>query len=169
MFGKVLFEYSCKDNNIKTTVEKAVAEKATLYSANLRFANLRYADLRSANLSSADLRFAKNLSVITQAETVITPEGDIIGWKKCRENVIIKLLIPSKAKRSNSTTRKCRAEYVKILDVLGAKKGISIHNEKVEYIKGNTVKCDKWGKNRFEECSGGIHFFLTKIEAENYN
>jgi len=31
------------------------------------------------------------------------------------------------------------------------------------------VKCDKWDKERFNECSGGIHFFITREEAENYD
>ena len=36
------------------------------------------------------------------------------------------------------------------------------------YKKGETVKCDKWNNNRWVECGGGIHFFITRYEAETY-
>ena len=58
IFGNVLFEYSCIDNTIKKTVEKAVKENADLRNADLRNADLRNADLRNANLENADLRNA---------------------------------------------------------------------------------------------------------------
>jgi len=31
------------------------------------------------------------------------------------------------------------------------------------------VRCDKWDDDRWNECSGGIHFFLTRAEAEAYS
>jgi hypothetical protein len=145
----------------------------------VRGANLSGADLCGANLYGADLQAnlsgAKNGDLV-KAQTVIVPEGDIIGWKKCLDNVIVKLLIPKEAKRSNATGRKCRAEYVEVLDLIygndkrkKVEKAISSHDKKTEYKKGETVKCDKWDKERFNECSGGIHFFITREEAEDYN
>ena len=83
--------------------------------------------------------------------------------------MIVKLAIGENAKRSNATGRKCRAEYVKVLEVIGAEFGVSSHNAAVVYKIGETVSCDKWDDNRWEECSGGIHFFLTRAEAEAYN
>ena len=76
--------------------------------------------------------------------------------------------VPSKARRSNSTGRKCRAEYVKVLDVVRAEVGVSNHDGKTEYRKGKIVRCDKWEEDRWVECGGGIHFFITRFEAENY-
>ncbi len=93
----------------------------------------------------------------------------MIGWKKCRDNIIVKLKIPEGAKRSHAFGRKCRCEYAKVLEVIGAEVGISIHDYKTEYKKGTTVKCDKFDENWKEECAGGIHFFITRVEAENYN
>jgi hypothetical protein len=140
---------------------------ANLCGANLRDANLRDADLRDANLRDANLRGAKNSALIL-VRTIIVPEGDLIGWKKCQGGVIVKLKIPAKARRSNATGRKCRAEYVKVLEVIGADFGISSHDGKTEYRAGKTVTCDEWCENRFEECAGGIHFFITREEAEAY-
>ena len=77
-------------------------------------------------------------------------------------------MIGEKARRSNASGRKCRAEYVEVLEVIGAEVGISQHDNKTEYRVGKIVRCDKWNEDRWTECSGGIHFFLTRIEAENY-
>jgi uncharacterized protein DUF5758/pentapeptide repeat protein len=149
-------------------LQYANLRSANLRSANLQSANLRSADLQYANLRSANLRSAKN-SELAQAQTSIVSEGNIVGWKKCRNNVIVKLLIPQKAKRSNATGRKCRAEYAQVLRVFGADEGISTYKSDVIYRKGETVHCDTWNTDRFKECGGGIHFFLTRIEAENYD
>jgi uncharacterized protein YjbI with pentapeptide repeats len=141
---------------------------ADLRGADLYGANLRGANLYGADLYGADLYGAKNIPPLQEAQTIIVPEGDLIGWKKCEDNVIVKLLIPKEAKRSNASGRKCRAEFVKVLEVIGGKVGISKQDAKTEYKKGEIVKCDKWDRDRWNECSGGIHFFITKIEAENY-
>ena len=141
---------------------------ANLQGADLYGANLRGADLYGANLYGANLRGAKNISDIGAAQTVLLPAGNLVGWKKCCNNVIVKLLIPQKARRSNSTGRKCRAEYVQVLRVYGAEVGISTHNNLTAYRKGETVKCDQWNEDRWTECGGGIHFFITRAEAEAY-
>ena len=142
---------------------------ANLYGANLRDADLRGANLRDANLYGANLWSANNLSDIAAAEASIVPEhGQFTGWKKCRNGILVKLVVGKKAKRSNATGRKCRAEYVKVIEVIGAEVGISRHDNKTEYRAGAIVRCDKWEENRWIECGGGIHFFLTRIEAQNY-
>ncbi len=145
---------------------------ADLYGADLRGADLRGANLRGADLHGADLREAKNIPESAAAQSVIVPDGDIIGWKKCKDEkenkVIVKLLIPSKAKRSNGSGRKCRAEFAKVLEIIGGKKAISLHDSVTEYKVGKTVKCDKWNEDRWEECGGGIHFFITRKEAEDF-
>ena len=146
---------------------------ANLYGANLRSADLSGADLsgadlRGANLSGADLRGAKNIPAIALAQTLITPEGDIVGWKKCMNGVIVKLLIPAEAKRHNATERKCRAQFADVLEVIGSEVGVSQYDGKTEYRVGQRVTCDNWCDDRFDECSGGIHFFITRKEAEEY-
>ena len=120
-----------------------------------------------ANLSDANLSGAKDLPGLCVAQLSILPEGVFFGWKKCQNNVIIKLLIPHNVRRSNATGRKCRAESVRVLQVFGAFEGISQHDNKTIYRKGETVICDSWNENRWVECGGGIHFYLTRVEAEN--
>ena len=148
-------------------------ECANLYSADLRSANLYSADLSSANLYSADLRSAKNIEQ-ADAITRIIPDGDIIGWKRCSEG-IVKLLIPAKAKRSNATGRKCRAEYAVdkghfTFDGKRTRKEFtSTYDRDFVHKVGETIKPNNWDENRWAECSSGVHFFITRWEAENYN
>ena len=160
--------YLSRANLSRADLSGANLSRANLSGAYLSEANLSRADLSGADLSGAYLSGAY-LSDKTLAETSILPDsGPFVGWKKCRDNVIVRLAVPSKARRSNSTGRKCRAEYVKVLEVMGAEVGISQRDSKTEYRKGKIVRCDKWNENRWEECSGGIHFFITRYEAENY-
>jgi len=139
---------------------------ANLSSANLRSADLSGANLRSANLSSANLSSAKNADLAI-ARTRILPAGDLIGWKKCGNGALVKLCIPADAKRSHAFGRKCRAEFADVLEVIGAAIGISEqHGPRTEYKPGERVTPDRWDDNWMEECSHGIHFFITREEAE---
>ena len=142
---------------------------ANLSRADLRDANLSDADLRRANLRDADLRGA-NLSgqSLVIARTRICPDGAIIGWKKCSGGIIVKLLIPESAKRNNAFGRKCRAEYADVLEIFGATEAISTHDSKTVYKVGERITPDKWDDDFTNECSHGIHFFITREEAENY-
>ena len=153
---------------------------ADLRSANLSDADLRGADLRGADLRCADLRDA-DLSELTVAQTSILPdEGDIIGWKKAitldGAPIIVKLLIPADAQRSNATGRKCRASTARVLD-LQDKQGNSLppdttayssYDPDFTYQKGKTVHVENFDTNRWDECATGIHFFITRIEAVEY-
>ena len=158
---------------------------ADLRGADLRSADLRSADLSAADLSAADLRGANlhgaNLSELTVAQTSILPdEGDIIGWKKAitldGAPIIVKLLIPADAQRSNATGRKCRASTARVLD-LQDKQGNSLppdttayssYDPDFTYQKGETVHVEDFDTNRWDECAPGIHFFITRIEAIEY-
>ncbi|RHL95368.1 pentapeptide repeat-containing protein [Bifidobacterium pseudocatenulatum] len=161
---------------------------ADLHGANLRYADLYGADLHGANLYGADLHGANlhgaDLPELTIAKTSILPdEGDIIGWKKAWTDnempptpVIVKLLIPADAQRSNSTGRKCRASTARVLD-LQDKQGNSLppdttayseYDTDFTYKKGETVSVEDFDTNRWNECATGIHFFITRIEAVEY-
>ena len=185
--GAVLFECDTPDNvssglAVRDALEKAVASRANLSRADLSRADLSGADLSRADLSRADLYgadlsgaklYGANLSGAKNAElgiaqTRILPDGDLIGWKKCKGGVIVKLAIPAAAKRSHAFGRKCRAEFADVLEVIGASSGVSSHDNKTEYRVGCRVAADRFDENWQEECSGGIHFFITRIEAENY-
>jgi len=166
--GRLIFEYEKEDNSIKETLLEAKK-----HGADLSRADLSRADLSRANLSGANL-YGVNLSGAIGAElaiaiTRICPDGDIIGWKKCSDDVIVKLLIPKDAKRNNAFGRKCRAEYAKVLEIIGAEIAYSSHTPSFSYKVGDVVRpTEPFDENFHEECSTGIHFFITRIEAEKY-
>jgi hypothetical protein len=154
-------------NLSRANLSRADLSRADLSGANLSRADLYGANLSGANLSRADLSGAKNAELVI-AQTRILPDGDLIGWKKCKGGVIVKLAIPAAAKRSHAFGRKCRAEFADVLEVIGASSGVSSHDNKTEYRVGCRVAADRFDENWQEECAGGIHFFITRIEAENY-
>ncbi len=143
---------------------------ANLRGANLDGANLRGANLDGANLSDAYLRYAylsdAKGAELAIAKTRILPDGDLIGWKKCISNVIVKLRIPAEARRSHAFGRKCRTEYADVLEVIGSDVGISQHDDSTEYRVGARVAAHKWDEDWQDECAGGIHFYITRLEAE---
>ena len=126
------------------------------------------ANLSGADLSRANLSRANDINYVLSQSSILPESGPIWGWKKCRNGVLVKLVVGNTAKRSHATGRKCRAEHVKVLEVIGAEVGISQYAKDVEYRVGRVVRCDKWNEDRWTECGGGIHFFLTRIEAERY-
>jgi hypothetical protein len=160
-------------NLSSANLSSANLSSANLSSANLSSANLRSANLRSANLSSANLRYAKNADYAI-ACTRILPDGDIIGWKKLKGGIVAKLLIPADAKRSHAFGRKCRAEYANVLELWDGKKkhqepAFSGYEAGFAYEVGKTVKPSaKFDDDFTNECAPGIHFFITKLEAEAY-
>ena len=125
------------------------------------------ADLRDANLRGADL-CEKPEEQLWFTQTRILADGDLVGWKKCRSGVIVKLRIPEAAKRSHAFGRKCRAEYAEVVEVIGAEIGISQHDGKTTYRVGETVRPDSFDPDWRNECAPGVHFFITRVEAENY-
>ncbi len=158
---------------------------ADLTGANLRGANLANAycrlarfcgaDLTGANLRGADLDGAKLDGAVGVPEYVkqlfdiLPPLGQPVeGWKKCIGGILVHLRVPADARRSNATTRKCRAERVEVLEVIGAKGGVSWYNGITVYRTGETVHADGWDEDRWVECGHGIHFFLTRGEAESW-
>ena len=150
---------------------------ADLYCANLRGANLRGANLYCANLYcadlyGADLRGAKAIPAYIAASLTACPEeGAVIGWKKGSNQTLVKLSIPAEARRSSATTRQCRAEYadvVAIYDAYGRPICEAYSDRGGHYVVGERVFPDSWDENRWNECSHGIHFFITRKEAEDY-
>ena len=156
-------------NLSRADLSGAYLSGANLSCANLSRADLSGANLSCANLSGADLSGAVDAEYALAQHSILPETGPIWGWKKCRNNVLVKLVVGDTAKRSHATGRKCRAEHVKVLEVIGAKIGISTYDINTQYRAGQIVRCDKWNEDRWTECGGGIHFFLTRIEAERYS
>jgi hypothetical protein len=176
--GKSIFEYELENNTIKETVLKAIELNANLRyadlrSADLRSANLRYADLSGADLRSANLRYA-DIKEFEHLFAIIPMEGSFIAWKKLKDNCVAKIEIPSKAPRTYSLIgRKCRAKYVKTLQIFDSedkeiKEACSQRSLSTKFKVGRLTHADKWDNNKRVECTHGIHFFVTRKEAEDW-
>ncbi len=150
---------------------------ADLTGADLKWTRLRWADLTDANLTDANLTDADLTGAHLEgakltghhllcAQLCIVSEGALVGWKKCRDGVVVKLRIPEDAPRSNAAGRKCRAAWVEVLEVFGADVGVSRFDDQTVYRVGEVVRADHWEADRWIECGGGIHFFLTREEAD---
>lgn len=152
-------------------LEGAILWDAILRAANLRAANLRGADLRGADLWGADLWGADledaNIENAKLPNFQIVPEeGSFIAYKKV-DTGVIKLLIPEDAKRTSSlVSRKCRASHVKVIE--GSGFSPTYTEKKLEYKEGEVVYADAFDDDIRVDCTSGIHFFMTKKEAEEW-
>nr|DAH85039.1 MAG TPA: pentapeptide repeat protein [Caudoviricetes sp.] len=145
---------------------------ADLSGADLSGADLSGANLSGANLSGANLSGAKNIPYIPMA---CPDSGAFTAWKKARGK-IVKLLVPEDAKRSSATGRKCRCDKAVVLaieNIDGTDSGLSSvasgYDPKFLYTVNETVTVSDFCENRFLECASGIHFFINRKEAVDYN
>ena len=156
---------------------------AYLSEANLSGADLSEADLFGANLSEADLSRA-NLSRANYIEKaknlfypIACPEiGAFVGWKKARvktggHECIVKLGITEDAVRSSAAGRKCRCSKATVLEIQDLEgnvleqAAVSDRDENFHYIPGTVASVLDFDENRWNECSTGIHFYITREEA----
>lgn len=155
-----------------TNFHNAELYGANLYGAELYGANLCGADLRRANLCKANLNGANLYGTDLYGEEKIRKgvklTEDMIGWKKCQEGVIVKLLIPRGAIVFSINNYKCRTDKAKVLEVIGASRGISRHKF-MSYYVGDEFEVFDFNCEYNIECETGIHFFRAREEAENYN
>ena len=159
-------------------LRRADLSGANLIGADLSDANLSNADLSDANLRYADLSGIKYNYLSIGINLVCPSEGSYIGYKKAKtkdkEEVIIKLLITEDALRSSAITRKCRCSKAKVLSITSLDE-IKSYNEAYSnwdntfiYKVGEIVEVDNFDTNRWNECSTGIHHFITRYEAVKY-
>ena len=182
--GANLFEANLSRANLS----RADLSRADLFGANLSGANLFRANLFRVNLSGADL-FEANLSganlfganYIEKAKNLFYPIacpeiGAFVGWKKARvktsgHECIVKLEITEDAVRSSGTGRKCRCSKATVLEIQDLEGivleqvAVSDRDENFHYIPGTVVSVSDFDENRWNECSTGIHFYITREEA----
>lgn len=181
-------------NLSRANLSQASLFGANFYGANLYGANLTHADLFGANLYEANLYesdlseamlYGANLSQANLSKAQINkyfpiccPEqGSFIGWKKAGSGkYIIKLEIQEEAKRSSAYGRKCRCSSAKVLAIENLDGScakditqvVSRFDQTFLYKLGQIVSVDNFDEDRRHECSTGIHFFITRQEAVDY-
>jgi hypothetical protein len=161
--------YLCGADLTGANLSNAYLSEANLSGANLSNANLSEANLSNANLSGANLTGAI-LPVFK-----ITPDvGNFVGWKKVRGSVILKLEIIGE-RNSSLVGRKCRTNKAKVLEAYNPDGSIctekvfsSLYRSKFNYVVGETISEPDYDPDIRIECTRGIHFFMTRAEAESY-
>ena len=143
---------------VKTTLDYANFTGAELYDVNI--------DQDCVLYTTVGLSFA------------CPEEGEFIAFKKVmvgpEEYGIAKLKVPADAKRSSATSRKCRVSEAKVLAITSIdgntayKTARSTHCHEFKYVVGKTVTPDKFDDDRWNECSNGIHCFISRLDAANY-
>jgi hypothetical protein len=155
----------------------------------MNYCSGRFSTITNSNLIGS---FITNSTIqVEKCENINVPQivpevGAFIGWKKaCHEDigsVIIKLQIPASAKRL-SFGRKCRCNKAKVLKIYGFKyhegligirknmlcvdSAVSIYDKDFVYKVGEMVEVPDFDEE-CNECSRGIHFFLSEKEANLY-
>jgi hypothetical protein len=161
--------YLADANLARANLARANLAGAYLAGAYLARANLADANLADANLAGANLADA-NLADANLPPLSIVPEiGAFTAFKKVRGGAILTLEIPADAQRTNSTGRKCRASKARV--IAASKEGDlfhSSHDREFVYRVGETVEVADFDPDIRLECTRGIHFVLTRAEAEAY-
>ena len=160
-------------------LQNANLKNTNLERASLRRVNLTYADIRGAKLYAAVLENAILDNIIFDDNTknfrIHCPEkGAFIAYKKGLNNLIVKLLIPSDARRVSSTMNCCRCDKAKVLEIKnfeGTKffdEAWSTVAEGFCYKLGEWVYAENFNEDRWYDSTGGIHFWMTEDEAKAY-
>ena len=157
---------------------------------NFRGADLRNADLRGAvfigaffkkvNFIRADLRGVDFRGVDFRNAFIYFPiacpeSGSFTGYKSAG-GYIVKLKILEDAKRSSATTRKCRCDKAEVIAIENSDGTVasvdsvkSNYDSSFVYRIGEVVCVDNFDNDRWNECTAGIHFFITRDEAVRYS
>jgi hypothetical protein len=158
--------------------QRADLRRADLWGAYLRGAYLRGADPQGADLQGAYLQGAylqgADLQLIAQKAMVCPTSGGFTAWKCGAHGSIIKLHIPASAKRLTVIgSRKCRCDLARVeaiwdrnhnpIQECGGKRVIDFM-----YRVGEVVVPGGFDPDQRVECSRGIHFFITRLEAEEW-
>lgn len=104
---------------------------------------------------------------------VCPTEGEFIAWKVADE-CIIKLRIPADARRSSGTNRKCRCDKAEVLSINHIWEGTPVdavcsdYDSQFTYRVGCMVEEPGFDTDRWNVCAPGIHFFMSRREAESY-
>lgn len=155
---------------------------AKLRHAKLNYANLDRTEFRNADLVNADLRgthleetefeysnlFRAYLDKKEKFRKGVILSKSIIGWKKCMNDIIVKLEIPKGAIVFCINGKKCRTNKAKVLSISRDRIARSIHDNSFTYKVGKEIEIKDFNLMYNIECGSGIHFFKYKKDAKKY-
>lgn len=188
-------------NMYDADLSDCIFRRANLSHAYMYFSNLDGATLSNANLKNAVIKYAKGMvyadlsgadftradisecvfrdegaakAKVLQRYMLCPEEGSFIAWYKCRDDLIVKLMIPENALRTGGVRADLRASEANVLEITDAngehkESAVCIDDESIVFKVGETVKVpeEKFDPSLWHD-GDGIHFFLTKGEAEEF-
>ena len=163
--------FCCYANLNGVDLRNADLREANLFRANLKDANLFGVNLKNANIINAEI--SENTKI---DYPIACPEtGSFIGYKKAGCEKIVKLQICEDAKRSSATAKKCRCSKALVLAIenidgsdSGLQKIASDFDHCFIYRIGEIAEVPDFDDNRWNECAPGIHFFMDRQDAVEY-
>ena len=154
-------------------------KNAVMVTASFRYCDMRECNIEDANLYGAVLEYANLEGIISNEGTqwfrLHCPEtGAVLGYKKCINDRMVQLLIPADAKRTSATLPSCRCSKAKVLTIKSFdykenfEEAWSLVDENFIYKKGEWVEVKDFNEDRWMDSTTGIHFWMTRKEAQDY-
>ena len=144
-------------------------ETKNAYYATFEGANMTHTEVSGLALDKKRVKDAKGLFI----PNACPEEGSFIAWKKCRDERIVKLLIPKEAKRVGGDYWDIRASTAEVVEIIGLNgetctEAVSFFDPEFVYRLGETLTVAEYDEDPY--CNGaGIHFVLSREEAERMN
>ena len=161
--------------NLSNTVLKEVDMSGSIFrGCDLSGANIEGANLYCSNFEDADMSDIKANEKTQYYELRCPQEGAFIGYKRCFNETIVRLLIPADARRSSATANSCRCNKAKVLSIktfdgqTSLDEAWSVVDEDFVYHVGEWVLVKDFNEDRWRDSTTGIHFWMTEEEACNY-
>lgn len=154
-----------------------------LNGRDFRGKDMSYASFYRADFTGAKWDETTNFYGADFRESIGTPyipmvcpsRGPFIGWKVAlkekghrMERCIVKLWIPSEARRVSGTIRYCRCDRARVNAIEGATEAWSMNDPDLKYEIGEMVYADSFDEDRWDNYGHGIYFFIDREEAVRY-
>lgn len=181
-FNKCVFshcDFKMTNMNYVTLSADSSVTECIAHCSKFEHATMTFDQRKNIRMSQCIRTHSPNDNEYTFGKILTQP---LIGYKKAivvshsfRIGVLIKLEIPKGAIVFQPNYYKCRTNTAKVLRItnLGEtadyEKACSWYDSKFMYHVGETIACNDFNLNNTRECAEGIHFFLDKESALNYN
>lgn len=168
----LLTNYSTLCTRSVEGVKKIIATDST----RLEVITNEYLQIVACKFASIFLDGKVTLPIIKQNffgvihHTINKTKAPMIVYKKLAQGRIAELELPKGVEYQHQSYTKCRTKKALVkriyCDSIDYTSGVSIYNNRFIYKVGEIVE-SKYNKS-IDECSDGIHFFLTEQEAIDY-
>ena len=148
--------------------------------ANFRWMDFTGADFSGSNFHHTLFEYATTEDITDNEDTkfyrMACPEtGPFIAWKCCTELRVVQLLVPADARRVSATAETCRCDRAKVLSIKSIDETISYTWAQSTVDPDFYYEVGKWVEpangfepNRWRDSSQGIHFFMERQQAVDY-